>query len=418
MAPGPSQDTGARAGNLGPPRNADCATQGGGYVGQEGRRPGAARRVGRPRGTGTPSGAGQPRSSPTEGTRIQKYLAHAGVAARRRAETEFIAAGRVTVDGHPVTDPGTRVRAGQVVRVDGRVVRPEAPLVLLVNKPVGVVSAAVDRRGRRTAVDLVADAGVRLYPVGRLDTDSEGLLLLTNDGAMTYALLHPRHRVPRVYCALVRPRPEPAALVRLEAGVSLSDGPARAEDVHSLSRTPRGVVPGPGAPDAGWISMALREGRNREARRMCAAVGLEVLRLVRTRFGGLHLTGLAPGEARRLSDAEIAGLWRDAGMRPPGPSPATERRPARPRTGGRNDLAGQTLAPGRPSRGMPRGKLERAGRPDAEAGPPAAESPTRRASGPGVPRRPPNRAGPPRGPAGGGAPGPPAPRRGTRPRAR
>lgn len=267
------------------------------------------------RGRGGPAGR-QPGRDPG-GVRIQKYLAHAGVAARRRAETEYIGAGRVTVNGEVVTDPATRVRPGQVVRVDGRVVRPEAPVVLLLHKPVGVVSAAADRRGRPTAVDLVPDAGVRLYPVGRLDTDSEGLLLLTNDGALTQALLHPRHRVPRIYCALVRPRPDPGLLLRLEEGVALSDGRARAEDVRTLSRPPRGIAPASMPQDAVWITLALREGRNREARRMCAAVGLEVLRLVRTRFGALHLGELPVGESRPLRPAEVEALWRDAGMRPP-----------------------------------------------------------------------------------------------------
>ncbi len=296
-------------------------------VGNTGRRPRDVR--GRRQGAaGIRTGHG-----PDEGTRLQKYLAHAGVAARRRSETDFIEAARVTVDGRLVTDPSVRVRPGQVVRVDGRVVRPETPVMLLLHKPAGVVSAALDRQGRRTAVDLVAEPGVRLYPVGRLDTDSEGLLLLTNDGALTHALLHPRHRVPRIYCALVRPRPDPAVLMQLERGVRLSDGPARAEDVRTLGRGPRGIGPGPGAPDAVWISMALREGRNREARRMCAAVGLEVLRLIRTRFGGLQLGTLSPGEARRLSTAEVAALWRDAGVRPRAVGTASAR--SRTQPGGR-----------------------------------------------------------------------------------
>ncbi len=259
---------------------------------------------------------------PEAGTRLQKYLAHAGVAARRRAEEDYIRAGRVTVDGVVVTDPAVRVLAGQRVRVDGRVVMPEKPVVVLLHKPVGVVSAALDHRGRPTAVDLVARGDVRLYPVGRLDTDSEGLLLLTNDGALTHMLLHPRQRVPRVYSALVRPRPDESLLLRLERGVALSDGAARAEDVRLLGHGPRGIASGPGAADGAWISLVLREGRNREARRMCAALGLEVLRLVRVRFGSLRLEGLAPGAWRALTAMEIAGLWRDAGRRPPGDTPA------------------------------------------------------------------------------------------------
>ena len=254
-----------------------------------------------------------------QGDRLAKYLAHAGVAARRRAETEFIATGRVTIGGVVVTDPATRVLPGDTVAVDGRPVRPEAPVVYAVHKPVGVISAALDRRGRQTVVDLVTDAEVRLYPVGRLDTDSEGLLLLTNDGALTHALLHPRHGVGRTYAALVRPRPEPGILLRLEQGVSLSDGPARAADVHMLARAPAGVRVGEGPSSAGavWVSMVLREGRNREARRLCAAVGLDVLRLVRVRFGHLQLGRLAPGEVRRLAPQDVARLWADTGVSPP-----------------------------------------------------------------------------------------------------
>lgn len=253
------------------------------------------------------------------GDRLAKYLAHAGIAARRRAEVEFIAAGRVTVGGLVVTDPASKVLPGDRVAVDGRPVRPEAPVVYVLHKPAGVVSAALDRRGRQTVVDLLPDAGVRLYPVGRLDTDSEGLLLLTNDGALTHALLHPRHRVPRTYAALVRPRPAPETLLRLEQGLSLSDGPARAEEVGLLAHPPAGVRAGEGPPAGGavWVSMVLREGRNREARRLCAAVGLDVVRLVRVRFGHLELGRLQPGEARRLGPQIVARLWEDSGMAPP-----------------------------------------------------------------------------------------------------
>jgi 23S rRNA pseudouridine2605 synthase len=259
------------------------------------------------------AGAGQ---RPGDGVRLAKFLAHAGVAARRRAERDFIAAGRVSVNGQVVTDPAVRVRATDTVAVDGRPVRPEPPVTFALYKPVGVVSTARDWRGRPTVVDLVRDAGVRLYPVGRLDTDSEGLILLTNDGALTYALLHPRHRVPRTYAALVRPRPGAAELRQLEAGVMLSDGFARAEAVRHLPGRPREVAAaGPEPEDGAWLSFVLREGRNREARRLCAAVGLDVLRLVRVRFGPLGLDGLAPGQARRLTADEVAWLRGEAAVR-------------------------------------------------------------------------------------------------------
>jgi len=248
--------------------------------------------------------------TPAAGDRLAKYLAHCGVAARRRAEQAYIATGRVTVNGLVVTDPATRVSGRDQVAVDGRAIRPEATATYAVHKPAGTVSAASDGRGRPTVVDLIQGTGLRLYPVGRLDTDSEGLILVTNDGELTQALLHPRRGVPREYAALVRPRPDPGMLVRLESGVALSDGPARAADVRVLTRGPEAV--GPGAAGT-WMSLTLREGRNREARRMLAAVGLDALRLVRVRFGGLRLGRLAPGQFRRLSPEEIGALRLDAG---------------------------------------------------------------------------------------------------------
>ena len=248
------------------------------------------------------------------GERLAKYLAHAGVAARRRAEIEFVATGRVTVNRAVVTDPATLVQRGDVVAVDGRILRPEPAVTYIVHKPVGVVSAALDARGRATVVGLIPDPGVRLYPVGRLDTDSEGLILVTNDGALTHALLHPRRGIPRVYAALARPRPDPASLLRLESGVALSDGLGRAEAVR-LSAAPVGIAPGAGRePGDGWVHLTLREGRNRQARRMLAAVGCDVLRLVRIQFGPLRLERLAPGQARRLSAEELARVWAGCGL--------------------------------------------------------------------------------------------------------
>ncbi len=260
------------------------------------------------------------RSARPGGDRLAKYLAHAGVAARRVAEQEYIARGRVRINGQPATDPAVRVALGDLVEVDGVAVRPEAPVVFAVHKPAGVLSAARDARGRTTVVDLLGPQGVRLYPVGRLDTDSEGLLLVTNDGALAHLLLHPRHGVPRTYAALVRPRPDATALWRLEAGVRLSDGAARADEAEILSRAPRGVAEPATPPATGWLRVVLRQGRNRQVRRMCAAVGLDVLRLVRVAFGGLHLQGIAPGGWRRLTAAQVAELRALAGgsVRVPG----------------------------------------------------------------------------------------------------
>jgi pseudouridine synthase len=188
-----------------------------------------------------------------------------------------------------------------VVAVDGRPVAPPAPVVLAVHKPAGYVSTVRDPRGRPTVVALVPDRWGRLYPVGRLDADSEGLLLLTNDGDLTFLLTHPRHAVPRVYRVQVRPAPEPGQLRRLAEGVLLADGPTRPAAVRREG--------------ADWLRLTLREGRNRQVRRMCAAVGLEVLRLQRVAIGPVRLDGLRPGAWRRLAAGEVAALREAAAPR-------------------------------------------------------------------------------------------------------
>jgi 23S rRNA pseudouridine2605 synthase len=154
-------------------------------------------------------------------------------------------------------------------------------------------------------VDAVPGDLGRLYPVGRLDRDSEGLILVGNNGPLTDALLHPRHHVPRTYHLLVRPVPTPEDLARLETGVRLSDGFCRAHQARRLAErsAPAGQA---------WIQLVLHDGRNREARRLCAAIGSDVLALIRMQFGSVALGSLAPGEYRRLSDQEIRNLWRDA----------------------------------------------------------------------------------------------------------
>jgi 23S rRNA pseudouridine2605 synthase len=230
--------------------------------------------------------------------RLVKFLAHAGVASRRRAE-EVISDGRVRVDGEVVLDPARAVEPGADVRVDGRPVAPaETPLVYVLHKPAGVVSTAHDTHGRRTVVDLVkAPGGARLYPVGRLDADTTGLLLLTNDGELANHLTHPRYEVTKTYRATVRHPPVAAeALQRLRDGVELDDGP-------TLPARVRQVRPG-------VVELELREGRKRQVRRMLEAVGHPVRELKRVRFGPLALGELPPGGVRRLSDAEIARLRR------------------------------------------------------------------------------------------------------------
>lgn len=232
-----------------------------------------------------------------EGERLQKVLARAGFGSRRTSE-ELIAAGRVTVDGE-VAVLGRRVDPDRVVvEVDGVPVGVRPGLVhYLLNKPRGVVSTASDTHGRPTVVELVPD-DPRVFPVGRLDADTEGLLVLTNDGDLTQQLTHPSHGVPKTYLAEVRGVPSDGALRRLREGVDLDDGttsPARAHLVQSSG-------------DTAAIEITIHEGRNRQVRRMCDAVGHPVLRLVRTRIGDLSDPALAPGEWRPLTPAEVRDL--------------------------------------------------------------------------------------------------------------
>ena len=227
--------------------------------------------------------------------RLAKYLAHAGVASRRAAEV-MIVEGRVRVAGEVVRDPAFDVAAGAPVALDGRPLEGvEAPVAYAVHKPLGVVSTARDTHGRSTVVDLVPDADVRLYPVGRLDADSSGLIVLTNDGALAQRLTHPSFEVPRTYRVKVGGPPVGArALQALRDGVGLADGvtaPARARRVGAHE-----------------LELTLREGRNRQVRRMCAAVGHPVKSLTRTAFGPLRLGRLRAGGHRRLSAAELQRL--------------------------------------------------------------------------------------------------------------
>jgi 23S rRNA pseudouridine2605 synthase len=228
--------------------------------------------------------------------RLAKHLAHAGVASRRAAEG-IIAAGRVTVDGETVTDPARGVTGAEAIAVDGEALARAEPrrLVYAVNKPAGVVSTAHDPQGRRTVVDLVPEVSTRLYPVGRLDAETTGLILLTNDGALANHLTHPRYEVPKTYRARVASGPvSERALRALREGVDLDDGRTAPARVRAL---------GPAE-----IELTIREGRKRQVRRMCEAVGHPVLDLRRVAFGPLGLGDLAPGAHRRLSGAEIERL--------------------------------------------------------------------------------------------------------------
>lgn len=240
--------------------------------------------------------------------RLAKFLAHAGVASRRAADV-ILADGRVTVDGEIVTNPAQDVDESNVVEVDGRRVEPEPLEVHVLNKPAGVVSTARDTHGRPTVVQLVRSRR-RLYPVGRLDADTTGLILLTNDGELAERLTHPRYGVKKVYRARVKPpRVSPRALEALERGVELEDGrtaPARV----------RQAAPG-------VVELTIREGKKRQVRRMLEAVGHRVVDLERVAFGPLGLRGLDRGESRRLTKPELDRLRRAAD--PGRPKPARGR---------------------------------------------------------------------------------------------
>ncbi|MBU0551024.1 rRNA pseudouridine synthase [Myxococcota bacterium] len=237
--------------------------------------------------------------------RLQKFIAQAGIASRRKAEA-LIKAGRVRVNGKITTEMGVQVdpRADKV-EVDGR--RVHAPKVwsyILLNKPAGVVTTASDELDRKTVLDLVKVPD-RVFPVGRLDLDAEGVLLLTNDGALTQLLTHPRNQISKVYHVRVRGIPEPASLQRLLDGVILEDGLAQAQAAR-LIRGPRDRDEE--AQKNAWVEIMVAEGRNHLVKRMLDAVGHRVVRLRRVEFAGLTVDGIAPGKWRNLRKEELRKL--------------------------------------------------------------------------------------------------------------
>lgn len=240
-----------------------------------------------------------PTTPTSEPERLQRYLARSGVASRRSAE-EMIAAGRVRVNGEVVTAMGVKVLAGtDVVEVDGRIVAPlESHVYFVLNKPAGYVTTLSDPEGRKTVADLMPDIGRRLFTVGRLDYETTGLLLLTDDGEFAHRLMHPRYHVEKSYVATVDGLPDEADLERLRRGVELDDGmtaPASAELVRTHSKS-------------AVVRLVIREGRKRQVRRMLSAVGHPVSGLHRERFGPVLLGSVAPGETRPLEASEVAAL--------------------------------------------------------------------------------------------------------------
>jgi 23S rRNA pseudouridine2605 synthase len=237
--------------------------------------------------------------------RLQKILSAAGVASRRTAET-LITQGRVSVNGATVTALGTKADpASDTIRVDGRRIKPPGRArYILLNKPRGYITSRSDPQQRPTVIDLLAKGGVReyIYPVGRLDYESEGLLLLTSDGELAAQLTHPRHGVAREYEVRVRGIPEPRLLDRLSRGLVI-DGRKTAPGQARLLRT----IDAASGPQA-LLSLVIHEGRNRQVRKMCDAIGHPVVRLRRVRIGSITDDRLKPGEFRELSEREIRSL--------------------------------------------------------------------------------------------------------------
>ena len=239
--------------------------------------------------------------------RLNKVLAHAGHGSRRHVE-DLIRAGRVTVDGHPVRELGTKVEPGQKVAVDGVAVRQERLVYWLVHKPRGYICSNHDPAGRPLAIDLVPQVAQRVYTVGRLDEDSEGLLLLTNDGDLAHRLMHPRFGVQKTYLVQVAGFPTKLDQDQLLKGVWLSDGHVRARHVKRLRTQGHST----------WLRIILSEGKNREIRRMLARLEHKVMRLRRVALGPVQLGTLEPGKTRRLTRTELEALKQAAASREDG----------------------------------------------------------------------------------------------------
>jgi 23S rRNA pseudouridine2605 synthase len=260
-----------------------------------------------------------------EGQRLQKVLAAAGLGSRRQCE-EFITSGRVEVDRAVVRQLGSRVDpARQEIRVDGQPLAIGRRVYYALHKPKGVVSTNWDPSGRPRVVDLVPHHGSRLFAIGRLDLTSEGLILVTNDGELANRLTHPRYGVPKTYRVQVAGRPTPEILQRLCRGIHLAEGMARAERVEVRSHQK----------DSTWLEMVLREGHNREIRRLLARVGHKVLRLVRTAVGPVGLGKLPPGACRPLAAEEVRNLRKSCQVPSPsgresGRGPGTRQRSPHP----------------------------------------------------------------------------------------
>lgn len=230
--------------------------------------------------------------------RLQKVLAQAGIASRRRAE-ELIIAGRVKVDGVTIDTLGARVDPEtQTIAVDGVPIAQEEQVTYILHKPLGAVSTVHDPHGRLTVRHILKDVSERVYPIGRLDADTSGVLLLTNEGELSFRLTHPSFEVPKVYHATVQGHVNEATMQHMASGVELEDGLTAPAGVRALWRRAGSTQ----------LELNIHEGRNRQVRRLCAAVGHPVVSLCRVKFAFLSLDGLRPGDYRRISTAELRKL--------------------------------------------------------------------------------------------------------------
>jgi pseudouridine synthase len=231
--------------------------------------------------------------------RLHVVLARAGIASRRQAE-KWISEGRVEVNGKVVLKPGTQVTWGKdAIRVDDRLIDRSGPkITVALNKPKGVVTTTHDPRKRPTVIQFVETLNVRLFPIGRLDYHTEGLLLLTNDGELAHRLQHPRFGVPKTYRTKVKGIPTPQTLSRLRSGVVMDGRRTAPAKVRKISSTGKNT----------WLEITIKEGRNRQVRRMCAALGHPVSKLKRVRYGPIVLKDLKPGSYRRLTSRQLASL--------------------------------------------------------------------------------------------------------------
>jgi 23S rRNA pseudouridine2605 synthase len=263
--------------------------------------------------------------------RLQRILAGAGVASRRKAE-EIIAAGRVRVNGKTVVELGSQADPDvDRVEVDGRAVAAEHPITVIMNKPRGVVTTVSDPEGRPTVMEYVRKVKVRLFPVGRLDYATSGALLLTNDGELAQALMHPKHGVDKTYLVKVRGKVKEEILEKWREGLDIGDGTTAPARVFRVEENESFT----------WIVVEIREGRNRQLRRMAELTGLDLTKLKRVAFAGIDIEGVPVGEYRELTDQELARLRRDyvmparktkpraAGAKEPAPSSASSRKPVR-----------------------------------------------------------------------------------------